>query len=560
MAAELKRTNHVTPSNFLGLLRSFRELYDKKRAHIEGEAVKLENGLKKLDDTRVSVAKMGEKLREMQKLGARLQQECDSALVVIVQQKQEASDQAKEIEQQEAKLTTEEQDIKEEKVKAKTELEKVMPAFEAAKKALKSLDRRDLGEIRTYVTPLPLTAKVMEAVMVLRGTVDTSWAEAKKQLSDIQFIPQLLNYEIESISDTMLKKIDRYVIDPDFRPEKVQRESAACMSLCTWVHAVGRCAHAQREVAPKQQALAIAEASLQKNAKALEEARTNLKAINEKLDVLRAEHASKVTEKDKLAAEARDTEIKINRASRLVDGLASERVRWEGLIGKYKAELEQLAGNCVVAASFMAYAGPFPHQYRLELMSEGARSVVKMVAEAKLPFSPELSVTSFIADRVQVREWTSHGLPNDDFSLQNGMLVMPPTKWIPRSRWPLIIDPEGQANKWIRATEGSRNLRIVGPNQDDFMRTIENAVQFGLPVLLEDVGPELDPSLDPILVRRVVRLGSREVIRMDDGKELEFHPDFKLYVTTKLANPSFGPELTTKMTVVNFAVREQGLQ
>lgn len=37
------------------------------------------------------------------------------------------------------------------------------------------------------------------------------------------------------------------------------------------------------------------------------------------------------------------------------------------------------------------------------------------------------------------------------------------------------------------------------------MRTIEIAVQYGKWILLENVGKELDPSLEPILAQQVVK-------------------------------------------------------
>ena len=39
-----------------------------------------------------------------------------------------------------------------------------------------------------------------------------------------------------------------------------------------------------------------------------------------------------------------------------------------------------------------------------------------------------------------------------------------------------------------------------------FMRTLQNAVQFGLPVLLENVAEELDPALQPLLVKQVFKV------------------------------------------------------
>lgn len=47
------------------------------------------------------------------------------------------------------------------------------------------------------------------------------------------------------------------------------------------------------------------------------------------------------------------------------------------------------------------------------------------------------------------------------------------------------------------------------------------------------------------------------MIRLGD-KEIEYNKDFRFYITTKLSNPHYSPEIATKTTIVNFAVKEQG--
>ena len=41
---------------------------------------------------------------------------------------------------------------------------------------------------------------------------------------------------------------------------------------------------------------------------------------------------------------------------------------------------------------------------------------------------------------------------------------------------------------------------------------------------------------------------------------VDFHPDFRLYLTTKLANPRFTPEILAKVAVVDFTVTRRGLE
>ena len=57
-----------------------------------------------------------------------------------------------------------------------------------------------------------------------------------------------------------------------------------------------------------------------------------------------------------------------------------------------------------------------------------------------------------------------------------------------------MIDPQGQANRWIRNMEGTK-LRIIDLKMPGFLREVENAVQYGFPVLLQDILEEIDPAL-----------------------------------------------------------------
>ena len=106
--------------------------------------------------------------------------------------------------------------------------------------------------------------------------------------------------------------------------------------------------------------------------------------------------------------------------------------------------------------------------------------------------------------------------------------------------------------------EGAK-LRIIDLKMTGFLREVENAIQYGSPVLLQDILEEIDPSLEPVLSKSILKIGTRVVMRIGD-KELDYSPDFRMYITTKLANPHYTPEISTKATVVNFAVKKDGLE
>lgn len=73
-----------------------------------------------------------------------------------------------------------------------------------------------------------------------------------------------------------------------------------------------------------------------------------------------------------------------------------------------------------------------------------------------------------------------------------------------------MIDPQGQANKWVKNLE-KENLNVIKLTDADYMRALENAIQFGTPLLLENVGEELDPSLEPLLLKQIFKQGDLNV-------------------------------------------------
>jgi dynein heavy chain, axonemal len=78
------------------------------------------------------------------------------------------------------------------------------------------------------------------------------------------------------------------------------------------------------------------------------------------------------------------------------------------------------------------------------------------------------------------------------------------------------------------------------------VRTIENGIQFGSPILLENVPEALDPVLEPVLLKQIVTVGGLPTIRLGDNT-VEYDPNFRLYITTKLVNPHYPPELCVKV-------------
>jgi len=102
---------------------------------------------------------------------------------------------------------------------------------------------------------------------------------------------------------------------------------------------------------------------------------------------------------------------------------------------------------------------------------------------------------------IKIQNWTINGLPMDSFSIDNAIIMDE------SERWSLLIDPQGQAHKWIKTMETLNDIIIVKINNPNYMKNIEFGIEFGKSVLIENVLEDLDLSLDPILLKRTYTQG-----------------------------------------------------
>ena len=139
---------------------------------------------------------------------------------------------------------------------------------------------------------------------------------------------------------------------------------------------------------------------------------------------------------------------------------------------------------------------------------------------------------------MRIREWQGFKLPSDDLSTNNGILVTT------AKRWPLMIDPQMQANIWIRKMEEKNGLRVTTMADINLLRVVEDCIRNGKPLLIEDCRETLEPRSSP-LQRAVFKEGNRTLIRLGDSNA-DYDELFKLYMTTKMPNRTTCPRRASR--------------
>jgi dynein heavy chain len=99
----------------------------------------------------------------------------------------------------------------------------------------------------------------------------------------------------------------------------------------------------------------------------------------------------------------------------------------------------------------------------------------------------------------------------------------------------------------------------VRQGDSDFVRKFEQAIPLGIPILLEGASEQLPHVLSPLLEKRINKVSGSYTLEFGDSV-LDYSEEFRFYITTKLPNPHLLPEITTKVTVVNFVITNTGLR
>ena len=560
---EMNRNYYVTPTSYLELINTFKLLLNAQRTQVFDAKARYDNGLQKLLETADQVAEMQIALEALQPKLQESTVATEALLVVITVDRKDAAAKSVIVEADAEKCAKVAEGAEKLATECEAGLAEALPALAAAENALKSLDKSDITEMKAMKKPSAAIKMTMAGVAVLMGVkpdkkckdgdarIDPYWAPATKELlNDSKFLHRLVSFAKDDIKAETIALARQFTDDPEFEPDVVAKKgSQAAAGLAKWVHAMVIYYRVAKEIAPKRAALKEAEAEKDEALGSLAVKQADLKEVKDKVEALEVSLTEAQNKKESLAREVQDCEAKLIRADALIKGLGGERTRWTEMSRQLAETYDNVTGDIVLSAGVIAYLGAFLTNYRENAVKQWAA----LLSKKNIVCSKTFTLAETLGSPIEVRSWIINKLPNDSFSIENAIMLQK------SNRWPLMIDPQGQANRWIKKMEEARGLKVVKQSQATFVRTLVNSIPFGTPVLLENVPENLDPILEPLLLKRIVVSGGVANIRLGDAT-VEYDSRFKLYITTKLMNPHYPPELCVKVNLLNFMATADGLQ
>ncbi len=180
---------------------------------------------------------------------------------------------------------------------------------------------------------------------------------------------------------------------------------------------------------------------------------------------LRKKYEALKTERDKFTRYRNSLEAKCSLLNELRQLIVQESPEWKGLkVWEKRRDVtaekqERLLSDILIVAGILTYFGPFSWVSRMRIKAEW----VKIFKGMSLKVQENPMISEILGETPQLTEFHQKSLLRNETCIENALIMAQST------RWPLIIDPEGAAGRWL--INGRKKLKDSSVHiHDDLMK------------------------------------------------------------------------------------------
>ncbi|MEQ2260911.1 Cytoplasmic dynein 2 heavy chain 1, partial [Xenotaenia resolanae] len=473
MVHESCKENGATPSQYMAFLHVYTTLHSRKQNQLTTRQQHLLAGVSKLNEAKALVDDLKRRAAEQSALLKTKQQEADAALQEITSSMQNAGDQKTEMEKIKEKMAQEVSNIGERKAKIDDELKEVQPLVDEAKRAVGNIKPEALSEIRSLRMPPDVIRDILEGVLRLMGVFDTTWVSMKSFLAKRGVREEIATFDARNITPEIRQSVEELLNrnKASFDPKNAKRASAAAAPLAAWVKANVQYSFVLERIEPLEREQAGLLENLKKTEGRKNKLEDQLNNVGAKVNNLKEKFQRHTAEAAKLEAEVTKAQDTITAAQQLISQLDREHTRWNAQMSEIQSELDTLPLRALLAAAFITYLSAASEDRRRHCMDT-------WMAQSGLQ---KFDLRSFLCSESEQLIWKSQGLPSDDLSMENALVILQSVAC------PFLIDPSSRATEWLRTHLKEQRLEVINQQDNHFMTSVELAVRFGKTLIIQEM-------------------------------------------------------------------------
>ncbi len=554
------RAIYVTPHHFLEFVAVFKNLYSLK--HYEcNETLDSFNKLEECDKLLRSNLEMIEKTVISHKESLSLLTSDTKKTVLLVEGLTEnAKIKAQEVISNDHVVSRHQERMNKILDDCQTIIKNSIPEYKDAVETIEQMHTKDILRALRSLKSFPTSVKlVMEAFCVLTDETQAEGpasnkgdysSRAKFLLDRLDLREELRSCCISACSPRALDIVrEKFINNPEFVPKKIKKFSLAALSVYKFVVGIEKFHRAGHKILPTDlyEELLAAKERLDHATRSL----VANKAVLQDLEIRLSDARSSLMNlgEEKARVELSIKNAKYERTSLEKNSKALRELKIKTASECEKHDVRFIPGDVAISAATVIYLGPYDDPHRQRQIHDWLARAHAMGVACTMGYTLRKSLEI----PHKVLGWKLSGLPEDNFAVDNGIIISS------NRMWPLLIDPDMQANRWIRSfAADSKRLRVVRITDKDYLDILIDCVVNGDACLLEDVEEYIPPILDPLLLRQTFSRDGQMLITLGE-RTVQYSKSFDFYITTRLSNPTFPIDLHSKVCIVDFRARIDGL-
>ncbi|XP_043849749.1 dynein heavy chain domain-containing protein 1 [Dromiciops gliroides] len=350
---------------------------------------------------------------------------------------------------------------------------------------LAQLKVADMEELRSYRAPPPSVVMVTDALCVLFHR-PPGWESAKQLLGKEGFFEDLVFFNKETVGEAELQSLGKILENPSMNEKVLKHVSQAAAGLASWLRAVLCFGLAQRKGVPTSALLRQVENTLMHEQMRMGRCQMQAKELLQQNHLL-ALQVEQARQSHNLLAEQLSRAIQGRESKGQVQAaLITPMNVWSVLIQNLKENCHTVPGDALLSAAAINYLGPFPSSRRQEILDkwlalcsgrqnhldpddvalelDREQSLPRDVEDFQIPIQTPFDLLSVLSSETEQHQWDRDLKPRAVPTRLAALLLRSPTHRSTR-RWPLIIDPDGQASLWLLSLSQKDNEDILEMSQ-----------------------------------------------------------------------------------------------